>query len=93
MDEKRREYYKKYYQKHKKEILERNKRWRDNNKDKFRELLHKNRKEKAIKLKEKGLKYVWASNIERERLYTKYYERINKRNKENENKTDDKQQE
>ena len=82
-----------YYLKNKERILQRNKEWREANKDKFRELLYKNRRKKAKALKEQGIKYNWRSNAERERLYKKHYERIDKRIEEEKNIINDEQQE
>lgn len=72
------EYAHEYYLKHKQEILERNKKWRQNNKERFYELVYKSRKKKAQELKELGLNYIWNSEKERKRLYERRTERFNR---------------
>ena len=79
MDKK--EYRHQYYLKHKEEILESNKRWQKNNKEKFYKILYKNRKKKAQELKEKGERYCWHSEAKRKELYEQRSKRIDRRNK------------
>lgn len=66
--EQKNEYYREYYKKHKQEILERNKKWRENNKKKYYLSVYKCRKRKAKELKEQGIKYNWFSNAKREKI-------------------------
>lgn len=72
------EYHKKYYLEHKDVILERNKKWVRENKERFYELVYKSRKKKADMLRDQGLDYVWASEVKRKELYKRRNERINK---------------
>ena len=71
------DYYKEYYKRHKEEYIERNKKWRSENKERFYELVKKSRKKKANRLREKGEIYIWRSEPERKRLYEKRNRRIN----------------
>ena len=83
------EYRRKYYEEHREEILEKNKKWREKNKQKFNEIIYKNRRSKAERLRKQGLMYVWRTNVQRERLYKRHNERINQRDKEKENLIND----
>lgn len=74
MKEYDKEYYRRYYLEHRQEILDRNKKWRQNNKKRFYELIYKSRKKRAEVLKEKGEEFVWLSDKKRKEKY----ERINK---------------
>lgn len=76
LNEKRKKYAHEYYLKHKKEMLENNKQWRKNNKERFYKLVYKSRKKKAERLKEQGEMYMWRSDIERKRLYEERNKRI-----------------
>jgi len=69
--EKQKEYNKKYYEEHKKEIYEKQKEWRHNHKEQFKNLIYKCRRKKAERLKEQGIKYPWKSDKERELLSEK----------------------
>lgn len=71
-------YNREYYLKHKKEYKERNKKWREENKERFYEIIYSYRKKKADELKAKGERYCWHSEAERKRLYEKRNRRINK---------------
>ena len=55
-------YYKEYYKKHKEKMLESQKKWRENNKDKFYQSVYKVRKRKAERLKSEGVKFNWLSD-------------------------------
>lgn len=81
LNEKRKKYAHEYYLKHKKEMLEKQREWRKNNKDKFYKLVYKSRKKRAERLKKQGEMYMWHSEKERKMLNEK---RINRSNKENE---------
>ena len=81
LNEKRKKYAHEYYLKHKKEMLEKQREWRKNNKDKFYKLIYKSRKKRAERLKEQGEMYIWHSDKERKMLNER---RINRSNKENE---------
>ena len=59
--EKKKEYYRQYYKLHKAEIDARNKKWREENKEKFYNCVYAYRKRKAKELKEKGIKFNWLS--------------------------------
>ena len=72
------EYHKKYYQEHKQEILERNKQWQKDNKERFYKLVYKCRKKKANALKEQGITYAWLSEKKRKEIYEGRNERINR---------------
>lgn len=69
--EKRNEYMRNYYRLHKEEIDARNKKWRQENKEKFYECVYKCRKRMAKKLKEKGEKNYWLSKNERNKKNAK----------------------
>lgn len=64
--EQKKEYRRKYYQEHKEEMKETNKKWRLENKERYYELVYKSRKKKAMKLASEGIKYYWHSPKERE---------------------------
>jgi len=55
-------YYKEYYRKHREKMLESQKKWRENNKDKFYQSVYKVRKRKAERLKSEGVKFNWLSD-------------------------------
>ena len=74
--EKRNEYMRKYYLLHKEEIDARNKKWRQENKDKFYECVKKCKKRKAEKLKSEGVKYYWLSDNARKKRNTERDTRI-----------------
>lgn len=69
-------YYQEYYKKNKDKYLERNKKWREANKERFYELVYKSRKKRAERLKQEGELYVWKSNVERKKIYEKRNRRI-----------------
>lgn len=50
---------KKYYEKNKEKILEKQRTWRENNKEKFKELCKKSRKKRVDELREKGVVNAW----------------------------------
>ena len=77
-------YFQEYYRKNKDKYLERNKKWRENNKERFYELVKKSRTKKAMSLKEKGEIYIWRSEPERKILYEKRNTRINQSNRDGE---------
>lgn len=77
-------YNREYYLAHKKEYLERNRKWRRENKERFYELVKKSRTKKANKLRERGEIYIWRTEPEKIKLYEKRQERINRSNKEDE---------
>ena len=81
LNEKRKKYAHEYYLKHKKEMLEKQREWRKNNKEKFYKLIYKSRKKKAERLKEQGEMYMWHSEKERKMLNER---RINRSIKKNE---------
>lgn len=70
-------YYHDYYLKNKDKYLERNKKWRTENKERFYELVYKSRKKRAKTLQEQGELYIWLSEPERQRRYEKRNRRIN----------------
>lgn len=72
------DYYKEYYKRHKEEYIERNKKWRSENKEQFYKLVYKSRKKRAERLKQEGELYIWKSDVERKRLYEKRNRRIDK---------------
>ena len=78
------EYMHEYYLKHKQEIDERSKKWRQDNKERFYKLVYKSRKKKADVIKEKGELYCWHSDIERKKLYERRDRRINQSNRDGE---------
>ena len=67
-----------YYIKHKEEYHARTKKWRENNKERFYEIVYNYRKRKAEELKKQGLKYCWKSEKKRKELYERRNQRINK---------------
>lgn len=69
--EKRNEYMRNYYRLHKEEIDARNKKWRQENKEKFYQCVARCRKRMAKKLKEKGIKNYWLSENERSKRNAK----------------------
>lgn len=71
------DYYKEYYKKHRQEYLDRNKKWRTENKERFYELVYKSRKKRATRLQNNGELYIWLSEPERKRRYEKRNRRIN----------------
>ena len=77
LNEKRKNYAHEYYLKHKDKYIERNKKWRKENKDKFYKLVYKSRKKRADKLRKQGEIYIWRSEPEKKRLYEKRDRRIN----------------
>lgn len=77
INEKQKQYAHEYYLKHKEEYIERNKKWRKNNKERFYKLVYKSRKKRADKLREQGEIYIWRSEPEKKRLYEKRDRRIN----------------
>lgn len=79
-----------YYIKNKEKIKERNKKWREENKDKFYKSVYNYRSKKAKELKEQGEMYCWHSKSERKRLYEKRDRRINNEieNRENQDNND-----
>lgn len=79
-NEKRNEYAREYYLKNKEKILERNRKWRQENKEANYKAVYRCRKRKAQKLKAEGIKYCWLSEKERETRNEK--RRNNQRNKE-----------
>lgn len=76
--EKRKEYAKKYYLAHREELIERNRQWRLNHKERFYELVYKSRKKKAEELRQDGFDYVWHSAKKRSELYDKRYKRTHR---------------
>ena len=86
LNEKRKRYAHEYYLKHKKELLEHNRQWQKDNKDRFYKLIYKSRKKRAERLKEQGEMYIWHSERERKILNER---RINRSIKENEISTND----
>jgi hypothetical protein len=73
-----------YYEKHKEEFKERNKKWRKENKKRFYELVKKSRTKRANELRERGEMYVWHSEPSRKKLYEKRDRRISQINRDGE---------
>ena len=71
-------YSREYYLKHKEEYKERNKKWREENKEKFYKIVYRYRTKKAEELKAKGEMYCWHTNNQRKKLYEERNRRINK---------------
>lgn len=77
-------YNREYYIKHREEILEYNKKWRKENKEKFNQCCYKCRKDTAKKRRLNGEMFVWHYGKEREKLINA---RINRRNQQGTNKS------
>lgn len=66
MENGRKSYYVEYYSKNKEKMLDANKKWRQENKEKFTKIVNRRRKEVADELKEQGQMYVYYPKTQRE---------------------------
>ena len=77
--EKQKEYSKRYYELHKELVKARNKKWREENKEKFYASVYKCRRRKAEELKSKEILYPWLSENARKKEYAQRSRRISRK--------------